>query len=226
MNTKQEEAPMLDEIETLLPWHAAGTLSRRDAQRVEDALKRDPELARRYALVREELNETIHLNESLGAPSTRAMETLFAAIDAEPKRTPAASLNLAARVAEFFASLTPRTLAWSASAAVLAILLQAGLIAGFALHEKDGGGYEVASTTTDTKAGAGSYALIRFQPQASTGDVTKFLEANKLAITGGPSAGGLFRVRVAEGKLKKDERDGLIKKLQGDKVISFIATTE
>src|SRR5262245_17649244 len=37
-----------------------------------------------YALVREELAETIHRNESLGAPSPRAMEKLFAAIDAEP----------------------------------------------------------------------------------------------------------------------------------------------
>ena len=65
MNAKQE-APERQEIEELLPWHAAGTLSRRDAQRVEEALARDPELARRYALVREELGETISLNETLG----------------------------------------------------------------------------------------------------------------------------------------------------------------
>ncbi|MGA9339573.1 MAG: hypothetical protein WBV66_18190 [Pseudolabrys sp.] len=82
MNAKQE-APERQEIEELLPWHAAGTLSRRDAQRVEEALARDPELARRYALVREELGETISLNETLGAPSARALENLFAKIDAE-----------------------------------------------------------------------------------------------------------------------------------------------
>src|ERR1043166_2892539 len=35
------------DIEALLPWHAAGTLSRRDAQRVEAALKADRDLARR-----------------------------------------------------------------------------------------------------------------------------------------------------------------------------------
>jgi len=67
-------------IERLLPWHAAGTLSRRDTDRVEQALADDPELARRYDLVRQELAETIHLNERLGAPSARAMEKLFAAI--------------------------------------------------------------------------------------------------------------------------------------------------
>src|SRR6266542_5148961 len=71
------------EIEALLPWHAAGTLSRRDADLVERALAGDSELARRYDVVRRELAETIRLNETLGAPSARAMEKLFAAIDIE-----------------------------------------------------------------------------------------------------------------------------------------------
>jgi hypothetical protein len=226
MNTKQEEAPVQGDIEALLPWHAAGTLNRRDAQRVEEALARDPELAQRYALVREELAETIHLNETLGAPSSRAMEKLFAAIDAEPKRPRASSLNLGERVGEFFASLSPRTLAWSASAAALAILLQAGFLAGIALKEHRTGGYETASTSSKAPSTAGSFALIRFAPQASAGDVTKFLDANKMVVAGGPSAGGLYRVRIAENKLGKSERDALIKKLQADKVISFIATTE
>ena len=82
MNTMSEKANDHEEIESLLPWHAAGTLSRRDAERVERALASDQELVRRFNLVREELAETIHLNESLGAPSGRAMEKLFATIDA------------------------------------------------------------------------------------------------------------------------------------------------
>ena len=83
MNTKIENISEREEIETLLPWHAAGTLGRRDADRVERALSQDPELTQRFGLVREELSETIHLNETLGAPSARAMDRLFAAIDAE-----------------------------------------------------------------------------------------------------------------------------------------------
>jgi hypothetical protein len=62
---------------------ARGRLSRCDADHVEQALSDDPELARHYDLVRQELAETIHLNERLGAPSARAMEKLFAAIDAD-----------------------------------------------------------------------------------------------------------------------------------------------
>jgi anti-sigma-K factor RskA len=78
-----DKEPERHEIEALLPWYAAGTLSRREADLVERALASDSELARRYDVVRRELAETIHLNETLGAPSARAMEKLFAAIDAE-----------------------------------------------------------------------------------------------------------------------------------------------
>ena len=38
-------------------------------QRVEKALRQDPGLARQLDLVREEFAETIHFNETLGAPS-------------------------------------------------------------------------------------------------------------------------------------------------------------
>jgi hypothetical protein len=75
-------------IEKLLPWYATGTLGRRDADRVEQALAGDRELARRYELVCQERAETTRLNETLGAPSARAMEKLFAAINAEEARAP------------------------------------------------------------------------------------------------------------------------------------------
>jgi len=38
-------------------------------------------VAQRYDLVRRELAETTRLNEALGAPSARAMDKLFAAIN-------------------------------------------------------------------------------------------------------------------------------------------------
>ena len=223
MNTTNKETH--SDIEELLPWHAAGTLSRRDAQRVEEALAGDPELARRFAMVREELGETILLNETLGAPSAHAMENLFAKIDAEPARKPAISLNLAARVSEFFASLSPRTLAWSASAAAIAILLQAGLIAGIVIKEKSAGGYETASAPS-SDPGVGAFTIIRFAPQASSDDITKFLEANKLQVAAGPLSGGLYKVRVSMTGLPKADLARIVKKLQEDKVVGFIATTD
>jgi len=214
------------DIELLLPWHAAGTLNARDTLRVETALASDPELARRYRLVREELGETIHLNETLGAPSARVMEALFAKIAAEPVRSPPLSSSLAVRVREFFAGLSPRTLAWSASAAVLAILLQAGIIAGVVLKDNSPASYQTASVPPVQVSGEGSYALIRFQPQANAADIGKFLEDNKLSVTDGPSAGGLYRVRVATKKLPERDLSDLVKKLQGNSVVGFIAPTQ
>jgi hypothetical protein len=222
MKTMNKEAR--SDLEELLPWHAAGTLSRSDVRRVEDALASDPELARRYALVRDEFGETIHLNETLGAPSAHAMEKLFAKIDAEPARRQAISLNLGARVAEFFASFSPRTLAWAGSAAVLAILLQAGFIAGVMLKDTKTSGYETASAPS-TDPGVGAFTLIRFAPQASSDDITKFLESNKLQVAAGPMPGGLYKIRVSLTGLPKAELGNIVKKLQGDKVVTFIATT-
>jgi len=226
MNTADQSEP--EDIELLLPWHAAGTLGHRDAQRVEAALASDPELARRYELVREELGQTIHLNETLGAPPARAMAALFAKIDAEPARAPTLSLRLGARLREFFADLSPRTLAWSASAAVLAILLQAAVIAGIMFKENgpvDGANYQTASVPPSV-SGEGSYALIRFQPQANASDIADFLETNKLTVAGGPAAGGLFRVQVAATKLPQTELAAIIRKLQEDKVVGFIAASQ
>lgn len=210
------------EIEELLPWHAAGTLSRRDAERIEQALARDPALARRYELVREEMLETIGANETLGAPSSRALDALFRKIDAEPARKPARRLNLAGRFSEFVTSLTPRTLAWSAAAAALALVLQAGVITGVLLNERTPG-YQTASAPSSA---AGSYAMIRFSPQASAADVTQFLEANKLSIAGGPVPGGLYRVRVAVTGIPKAELAKVVKQLQQDKAVEFIAAVE
>ena len=223
MNTVNETEH--GDIEELLPWHAAGTLNRHDSQRVESALARDPELARRYELVREELAQTIHLNETLGAPSARTMTALFAKIDAEPAREPAVSMKLAARTREFFASLSPRTLAWSASAAVLAILLQAGLIAGivFTEHGTPGATTYHSASLMQRPGAEGSYALIRFQPQANAADISKFLETNKLSIADGPSPGGLFRVRVSPSKVSNTDLAAIVKKLQDNNVVGFIA---
>jgi anti-sigma-K factor RskA len=76
------------QIELLLPWYAVGTLSRNESDHVEKALAADVELARRYALVLEELAEANNLNEALGEPSASVAETLFAAIDVEGARAP------------------------------------------------------------------------------------------------------------------------------------------
>src|SRR3569833_1874861 len=101
------------EIELLLPWYAAGSLNPGDMKRVEEALARDPELGRQYAAIQQEYAETIALNETLGAPSVRAMQKLFAAIKAEPSQAASRSPGIRTRILGFFQGLSPATLALS-----------------------------------------------------------------------------------------------------------------
>jgi anti-sigma factor RsiW len=217
------------EIEMLLPFHAAGTLSARDARRVEEALARDPELARQYAVIREEYAETIHLNESLGAPSARAMAKLFAAIDAEPARRPSASLRLSARIAGFFASLSPRTLAWSASLGALALLLQASVI-GAVLVKNQPSTYQTASLSMNepvTRAlgpEAPPRALVRFAPDARVADITALLDNYQASIVDG-AKGGMFRLQFGNKPMTKDEIAGLMSRLQGEKIVNLAVAT-
>jgi anti-sigma factor RsiW len=223
MTTAKQSEP--SEIELLLPWYAAGTLDARESQQVEAALASDPELAARYAWVRAELEQETHVSDAAGEPSARDVKTLFAKIDALPAQKSRTSIDIGARIAEFLAALSPRTLAWSAMAAALAIVLQAGFLAGFVLKEKSPGGFETASAPANV-SGEGSYVLLRFQPQATAADVANFLETNKLSIVGGPSMGGLYRVRVAPTKLAKADLMWVVNTLQDNKLVGFIAVTE
>src|ERR1700730_7820821 len=220
MNAAKQSEP--SEIELLLPWYAAGTLDARESQQVERALAGDPELAARYEWVRAELEQETHVSEAAGAPSARDVKTLFAKIDALPAQKSRASFDLSARIAEFLAALSPRTFAWSAMAAALAIVLQAGFLAGFVLKEKSSGGYETASAPANAQSD-GAYVLIRFKPQTTATDIANFLDSNKFSIVAGPSVGQLFRVRVAPNKLAKDDLMRVVTTLQGDKVVDFIA---
>ncbi|MDQ8732579.1 hypothetical protein [Bradyrhizobium sp. LHD-71] len=211
-----------EEVEALLPWHAAGTLSARDARRVDEALARDPKLAKQYAVIQEEFAETIHLNESLGAPSSRAMQRLFAGIDAEPERKPPASSVFGARIAEFFASLSPRTLAYSAAAAAIALLLQAGIIGAVLMRQSQS---NFQSAAYEGQVDGGTRVLVRFTPDARMSDITQFLDSYHASIVAGLK-GGMFRIQFGDQRMTKDEAADLIKKVEQDKIVSFVAPAQ
>ncbi len=236
-----------DDVEMLLPWHAAGTLSARDARRVEDALASDPELARQYAVIREEYAETIGLNESRGAPSARAMQKLFAAIDAEPERKPSVGTRMSARISEFFSRLSPRTLAWSSSLGAVLVLLQAGVI-GAVLMRSEPAAFQTASFDATEQRSAPSAAvarsspapsapitrdlgggvaaaptriLVRFTPDARIADITALLDNYQGSIVDGK--GGMFRLQFRA--MDKDSVASLIARLQREKIVSLAVET-
>jgi hypothetical protein len=230
MIASRDKAPEREDIESLLPWHAAGTLSRRDSERVEQALAQDAELARRFELVRDEMVETIHLNETLGVPSARAAQRLFAAIESEQQQAPkrATSFDLGGWLAGLVETFSPRTLAWAGTAAAVAIVIQAGLLAGVFLKERQAG-FQTASygEPTTTASAQGSFALVRFNPAASAADLTRFFDEHKASLVEGPRAGGIYRIRVSSNNLGKDDLAKLVARMAEDKnVVAFIVPSQ
>ena len=231
MNNKKVLAQEPGEIEALLPWHAAGTLSARDSRRVKAALLRDPSLARQYAAIREEYAETIALNESLGAPSARAMQKLFAAIEAEPVRKPSVSINISARIAEFFSGLSPRTLAYATAVGAVVLLLQAGVI-GAILAKQQTGSFQTASLsgpaetiTRSLAPNTGPRAFVRFAADARVSDITAFLDAHQASIIDS-TTGGLFRLQFGDKPMSRQEVAGLMTRLQNEKIIQLAAPAQ
>jgi hypothetical protein len=219
-----------EDIEALLPWYAAGTLDAREADQVGAALADNPELSRRLDLVREEMTEAVLLNEALGVPSVRVMENLFKAIDKERKvgHAPEDRRGLGAWLMDLF---TPRAFAFAAGAAVIIILLQAGVIAKLVLEDRveSGSVFETASAPPAATRGIeiGSFALVRFAPQASVADVTHFLDSKDAVIVDGPRPGGMYRVRVARTYLDKDGLERLLKEFQSaSNLVSMAVPTE
>jgi hypothetical protein len=68
------------ELELLLPFHATGTLSNRDASCIERGLAAVPALAERYRQIQSERVEIVRLGDSLGNPSDRPLARLLATV--------------------------------------------------------------------------------------------------------------------------------------------------
>ena len=222
MMNLNREAPERQDIEALLPWHAAGTLSRRDSDRVEQALASDRDLARRYELVREELNETIHLNETLGAPSARAMEKLFAAIEAEAPVAKKTSFNFVGRVAEFMSSFSPRTLAYAGTAAALALVVQSAVLTSVVISNQTAEPGRIILQNDPSMSN--QRAVVRFTANATLADVTRFLDVNKAAVVQGPSRGGMYELQLAASPMSDDDFNGVIRRMRAEtNIVAFIA---
>ena len=217
--TNERSSDFRDEVEDLLPWYAAGTLDAEDAARVDAALATDAELRRRLAIVREELGETVHVNQSIGAPSARALDALLARIDAEPRRAKPLStqaLDLGAKVARLF---QPRTLAWAGIAAAAVIAVQAVMLID-AGGQRQGPGYRTASE--NGSVAAGTVLLVSFAPEASAAVITALLQANQATLIDGPMPGGMFKIRV-KAETKEDVERTLAALRANTNVVRFVA---
>ena len=145
--------------------------------------------------------------------------------DAEEARAPRHRrwFDLGSRISEFLWSLTPRTLAWSATAVAVAIFVQAAVIGAVVVKEQGSpSGPGLASASNE-----GSYAVVRFAPQATANEITNFLGAYKATVVEGPLAGQVYRIRLSETKLPKEEVNKIVRQMQSEtKIVDFIVAKE
>lgn len=215
--------PKRAELEALLPFYANGRISAADKARLEAALAADPELARRLDIVREDMAETVLLNESLGAPSPRALDKLMAGIEAQPRQVPLlarARGGVLSLLGGWLAAQPPRRLAYACAAALVLIAIQGAAITGLAL--RGGGGFETASAPGTRPSER--YVLLSFAPDARAGDIAAFFRRHDAAVVDGPRANGAFKVRVGDASLSPAQVDAIAARMKAEgAIVSFVA---
>lgn len=212
-----------EDIEALLPWYEKGTLAPEEARLVEDYLQDNQDDLAYLELIREEAGETIAANEMVGMPSNAAFDKLMASIAAEPK---SARAVVRERAGGFFARLfgqgTPVWAPIAAGAACLVILVQAAAIGVLFTHPQ-GFGTDVAEGPNGTRLSSGvervgntggRVILIRFNPNATAGDISTLLHSLNATIVEGPKPGNVFRVRISDQPLSSEQIEAILKQMR------------
>ncbi|CAH1658026.1 conserved hypothetical protein [Hyphomicrobiales bacterium] len=220
--------PKRRELEELLPFYANGRLSDADKRRVEAALAADPEMAARLDIIRDDMAETVLLNESLGAPSHRALEKLMAEIETAPRQAPLLTRaadgmgrGLLGWLGGLLAAQPPRRLAYASAAALALIALQGIAITGLALRD-GGAGFQTASAPGAQTSER--YVLLSFAPEAKAGEIAAFFKRFDASVVDGPRANGFFKVRVGDATLSPAQVDAIAARMKTESaIISFVA---
>jgi hypothetical protein len=214
--------PKRAELELLLPFYANGRISAADKARIEAALAADPELALRLDIVRDDMAETTLLNESLGAPSPRALDRLMAGVEADPRR-----LGLLATakggfmnwLGSLIASQPPRRLAYAGAVACALIAIQGVALTSFVLRESTG--FETASAPSQSSE---RYVLLSFASDARAGDIASFFKRFDASVVDGPRANGYFKVRVGDASLTQVQVDAIAARMKAEAaIVRFVA---
>lgn len=198
MSDEKNDAPR--DAGLSLPWYATGKLSAQERAEIEDALANDAELRRQLALVRDEAEETIALNESLKTAPAAGLSRIMSQIDlheaAHPRHAGFGDKILRA-IATALESLSPRNLAFAGIAAAAVICLQAGLLTGLLIHRQENKPTLKVASVAGTNE-TGTFALVAFVGTTTLQQVGDFLTAQHAELRDGPKPGGFYRIRISD----------------------------
>ena len=210
-----------EEIEMMLPWYVAGTLDRAETRRVEAYLRDHPEMQDHLNLVREEMEETIGVNESLGTPSPGALDRLMDEVEGDARpAVQTAGAGLWRRLADAWADLSPRATAFAAACAVAIICVQAAVL--FSSSKP----FETVSGPDEQVVQVGTFAQVMFEGTATVDQVNDLMASAGAKIVGGPKANGLYRVQLSGEVLPEAERDAQIGRLQASGLVRTVLPTQ
>lgn len=127
-----------------------------------------------------------------------------------------AAFDLGNRVARLESSFGRGAVVWLIGAAVLGIIVQATVTSVRIAQQQPG--YQTASAPAD-----GAIVAVRFAPQASMADITKFLEAYQASLAGGPGSGNLYHLRIGDTSLPPAELAEIAGRMSQENVVEFAA---
>jgi hypothetical protein len=185
------------------------------------------------------------LNDSLGAPSPRALEKLIARIEgAAGEARERRRFDLGNWLAERLTHWQPRTLALAGVASALVAMVEAGFLTSMIVRTpRTGVTYETpsASGNATEQAGvtdgmapasrgipvqAGAFLLIALRPEATAAQIQRFLESYNASIVDGPKPGGIFRIRVSDKALAPDELRAIAASMRKESgIVRLVAPT-
>jgi len=225
-HTPGEPLSQRDELDALMPWFVAGTLSPKERARVEAALVADPALQASRAAAEAEFEAVLADNDARAVPGHDAVDKLMARIDeAGPMRGRSTTASLIERLGQLLQGLAPRTLVFAGAGLALLALVEAGILAS-TLVGPGGQAYQVASGPGVPAPGEGSFVIVQFVDTATSGAIAAYLRDIDAEIVAGPAAGGLYHLRIAAKPLSAAERDTKIKALaQRKDLVRSVAPT-
>lgn len=210
MSTQETVPGERANIELLLPWYATGRLDAAERARIEAALDRDPELRRQLEIIRDEVAETIAVNEALGSPSPGSLDRIMERVAADGRPMTAKAATFLDRIGTFFRAPSALAVRWAAAAALAVMIAQAAVIGTLlspaGVYGTAGGGASDAD---------GAFAIVRFRADAPIGRIGEAMTELGMTVTDGPKAGGLYIVRIGPASMSEQDRALAIERLRG-----------
>ncbi len=184
--------------------------------------------------IREEYAETISLNESLGAPSARAMQKLFAAIDGRARAQAVGVDQPVRRGSRNFSPAVAADAGLVGEPRRVALLLQAGVI-GAVLMKNQTASFQTASLSLNEPIAGADHARSREQRRADArAGAVRAGSPHRRHHGAARQLPGLDRRRrqgrhvpaaVRHKAMSKDEVASLIARLQREKIVSLAVPT-